>query len=244
MTKILLVEDNPNYASAAQQYLISRGLDVTLARDYTQAVGKLETSLFDGVITDCFFPEDTGTDKRDIGNSLVEKMALLDLREVKRVEGLKVLGQYIDLEEPALRKYAIQLSDNYGDLTESSITNAIVSTHKLGGKEFASEVARNVFGELYGHLPPPQEYYQALQSAIVESESNQPLGILIAERAAELGIPFVLATSTYHHDTLTQPIQDYATRNRWSLVDCEHGKEDEKATQGFWEKTVQALKLK
>lgn len=41
-----------------------------------------------------------------------------------------------------------------------------------------------------------------------ESESNQPLGVLIAEEARVRGIPFVLATSTYHHDELTQPIQD------------------------------------
>ena len=37
-----------------------------------------------------------------------------------------------------------------------------------------------------------------------ESEANQPLGRLVAERCEELGLPFVMATSHNHHNGLVQ----------------------------------------
>ena len=65
-----------------------------------------------------------------------------------------------------------------------------------------------------------------------KSQDCQPLGIAIAQRASDLGIPFVLVTSTFHHDRLTQPIYEYAERKGWSLIDNVRA---EKETVEFWE---------
>ena len=106
MSKILLVEDNPRYASSAEQYLASRSQAVALARDYSQAMDRLRNPDFDGVITDCFFPETTGSGNITLGKELVGRMAKSDFRERKMVEELEVLGKYVDLEDQDMRKYA------------------------------------------------------------------------------------------------------------------------------------------
>src|SRR3989338_11574449 len=106
MSEILLVEDNPKYASSAEQYLASRSQAVALARDYSQAMDRLRNPDFDGVITDCFFPETTGSGNITLGKELVGRIAKSDSRERKMVEGLEVLGQYVDLEDQDMRKYA------------------------------------------------------------------------------------------------------------------------------------------
>src|SRR3989338_2545861 len=114
MAKILLVEDNTRYASSAEQYLASRSQDVALARDYSQAMDNLRNPEFDRVIIDCFFPETTGSGNIALGRELVGRMATSDSHERKIVEGLKVLGQYLNLEDQDARKYARFAADQYG----------------------------------------------------------------------------------------------------------------------------------
>jgi CheY-like chemotaxis protein len=84
--------------------------------------------------------------------------------------------------------------------------------------------------------------YHALDLAIKENPSNQPLGILLAEQAEELGIPFVLATSTNHHGVLTQPITNYAYKKGWTLIDSYSG--NGKDDSSFWKKAYDALEQK
>ena len=54
----------------------------------------------------------------------------------------------------------------------------------------------------------------------------------------------VWSDSTYHHDILTQPIQNYVSKKGWTLVDCAQGCADEKATLPFWERAYGALERK
>ena len=54
-------------------------------------------------------------------------------------------------------------------------------------------------------------------------------------------IPFVLATSTYHHDELTQPIASYCSRNKWTLIDCKEYNPNEKVETSFWQRAYEAL---
>tara|TARA_Y100000310_G_scaffold343510_1_gene451496 strand:- start:3210 stop:3839 length:630 start_codon:yes stop_codon:yes gene_type:complete len=119
-------------------------------------------------------------------------------------------------------------------------TKALRKVGNLLGRDFAKFAAKNAHANYSSEV----DNYWSIEQAIKENESNQPLGILIAEKAEKLGLPFVLATSTFHHDELTQPIQDYASRKGWTLIDCNPNKEDEKATLGFWERVYSSLEGK
>ncbi|MBI4163638.1 MAG: response regulator [Candidatus Aenigmarchaeota archaeon] len=247
MSRILLVEDNPRYASSAEQYLVSRRQAVVVARDYAEAVNRLETGKptsleFDGAIVDCFFPEITGSGKTDIGNGLVRRMAKSDPQERKIVEGLEKLGQYIDLEDPTMKKYARFAVGVYDP--NSPVFKAVEQVFKAGGRPVATLAFKNTLELAYREDRSPRNYYGTLMKAIEESEANQPLGILVAERADELALPFVLATSTSHHDLLTQPVQNYASDRRWTLVDCGPNREDDKASAEFWERAFRELERK
>ena len=245
MSKILLVEDNPRYASPAEQYLASRSQAVALARDYSQAMDRLRNPDFDGVITDCFFPETTGSGNITLGKELVGRMAKSDFRERKMVEELEVLGKYVDLEDQDMRKYARFLigTSQEREISQSPVVRAIKQISILG-KEAATLIAKNTLGMVYRENQAPKDYYGALMKAMDESEANQPLGLLIAEKSGELGLPLILATSAYHHDILTQPIQDYASSKGWRLVDCGPNREDDKASPEFWERAFGELERK
>lgn len=245
MSKILLVEDNPRYASSAEQYLASRNQAVALARDYSQAMDSLRNPDFNGVISDCFFPETTGSGNIVLGRELVGRMAKSDSRERKIVEGLEVLGQYLDLEDPDMRKYARFFIGNSQekDISQSPVVRAIEQVSMLG-KEATTMIAKNTLGMTYREDQAPKDYHGALMKAMEESEANQPLGLLVAEKSDELGLPLILATSTYHHDILTQPVQDYASSKGWKLVDCGPNREDDKASPEFWERAFGELERK
>jgi CheY-like chemotaxis protein len=128
-------------------------------------------------------------------------------------------------------------SDPRGRKT-STVAKALTKVGDLLGGDFAKFAAKNTGVNYSGEV----DNYWALEQAMKESESNQPLGILVAERAGELGVSFILATSTYHHDELTQPIQDYASRKGWRLVDCGLNSEHEKETPEFWARAFGELK--
>ncbi|MBW2987442.1 hypothetical protein KY336_02720 [Candidatus Woesearchaeota archaeon] len=244
MARILLVEDNPKYASPAEEYLASRSHVVELAKDYSETVSKLKNPEFDGVISDCFFPNITGSGNIDLGVELVGRMAESDPGERKIVEGLEVLGQYVNLEDQDMRKFARFVLGTVKEGLQSPIFRAIEKVSTTLGKEAATLIAKNSLGMLYYEKDAPRDYYGALMKAMKESEVNQPLGLLIAERADGLSLPVILATSTYHHDMLTQPIQNYASREGWTLIDCAQGREDDKASPEFWERAVGALERK
>ena len=206
MSKILLVEDNPQYQDVAQRYLASRGNVITLAKDYSEAIDKLKNPDFNGVITDCFFPELTGSGNRDLGYEAIKRMLDSDSRGRK--------------ETPTAR--------------------AITKVGNLLGTEAVKHIVKNAHAEYRQEV----DLYWALEQAIKEDETKQPLGILIAERSEGLGLPFILATSTYHHDELTQPVQDYVSRKGWKLVDCGPNSENEKETPQFWERAFGELERK
>lgn len=245
MAKILLVEDNPRYASSAEQYLTSIGQTVTLAKDYTQALERLRDPDLDGVISDCFFPEAAGSGKTTIGKELVGRMAESDPHERNMIEGLEVLGKYVDLEDPDMRKYARALVHKCQgtDLSRNPIVRALEKISVLG-KEATTMIAKNTIGACYQERDAQRDDYRALIRAMEESEANQPLGLLVAEKADELGLPVILATSTYHHDVLTQPVQRYASDRALRLIDCGPNREDDKASPEFWERAFGELERK
>ena len=120
---------------------------------------------------------------------------------------------------------------------DSPITRALEQVGDLLGEDFAKFAAKNAGINYDAYL----DHYKVIAKAMDESEHNQPLGILVGEMLDRREIPFVLATSTHHHDSMTQPIQDYASRKGWRLIDCNPGQENEKTTQGFWKRAYTAL---
>lgn len=238
MPKILLVEDNCKYANAAKQYLASKNQSVALALDYSQAMNLLENPYFDGVISDCFFPETSGSGNISLGKELVQTMANSDPRERKIAGGLEILSRYVDLGDLDAKKYARFVASQYSP--DSAIFMALESVATIS-KEAATHAFKETFRLTYREDRAPKDYYKALMNAMEKSEANQPLGLLIAEKASELGLPFILATSTYHHDVLTQPLQDYASRKGWKLMDCGPNREDDKASPAFWEEVLGML---
>lgn len=53
-------------------------------------------------------------------------------------------------------------------------------------------------------------------------------------------LPFVIATSTYHHDTLTQPFHSMAGRRGWTMVDSDPYEIDPKMNILFWNRVFGA----
>lgn len=89
-----------------------------------------------------------------------------------------------------------------------------------------------------------------LRDEIFLNKGNAPLGILIAEKAEEMNIPYVIATSLFHHNHLAEPLFYYAYR---SLKNCEIEEgnimtggegENSKLRKEYWERVFTHLKEK
>lgn len=141
--------------------------------------------------------------------------------------GIKKMG-YIAVEK---------MRSSSGLIRDSPVTKAITKVGDLLGLEAAKIIAKTAHVDFRANV----DMYWALEKAIEQSEANQPLGIIVAETAKTLNTPFVLVTSTYHHDILTQPVQDYVTARGWRLIDCVPGNEDTKTSPRFWETAYRAL---
>jgi len=242
--KILLVEDNANYASSAENYFASRGQSTILARDYAQAIEKLCDPDLVGVISDCFFPEQTGSGKIALGIELVEKMAKLNSREKRMNEGLGILSPYVDLEDQDLKKYAQCYINSIPPFKEVSLDSLVRMVVRLAANvdtEKLTASTKKILKLVYRENQVPKDYYGALIDAMGTSEDNQPLGLLVAEKSRELGLPLVLVTSTYHHDILTEPVNHFASGNRWNLIDCGFNRNYDKSTPQFWERAFREL---
>lgn len=247
MPKLLVVEDNPEYQSAVREFLkeltdrpLRQDVVTHFAEDYDSAVSALKAESYDGALIDCFFPKKTESGDISLGREVVQKMAGADSRERRIVEGLKLLEPHVDLNDPDMRKYArFMVGNHYDDLINTVIKMS--EYFEKNGKVLVTHFVKNTFKMTYKE-DHTKDYYRALLDAIEQSEANQPLGIEVAERVTELGLPLVLVTSTYHHDILTQPVQNYASKRGWRLVDCYPDRENEKATPAFWQRAYDALK--
>lgn len=120
---------------------------------------------------------------------------------------------------------------------DSPVYRGLRQTRELLGPEFAEHALKNVDPD--GKMV--KDYITKLVLAMKWDPSNQPLGVLVADECKQRGIPVVLATSTYHHDSLTQLVQNYVGRIGVPLVDCYPEKAHEKATPEFWARAYREL---
>jgi len=244
LQKILLVEDNPQFTLAAVKFLHGLDISVDTAGEYDSAIASLEHGpftheKFDGVITDCFFPRTLGSEDRTLGRVAIGKMLATDTRAQRIDEYEQHLAEYIGAD-PELRnivRYIGSLSNS--DPLQGAVSNVI----KLIGdvdRKAAGIILKNDKW-LFKGIEHFKDHYDALRFGMQQDTANQALGILVAEECEQRKIPFVLATSTYHHDAMTQPIQDYCGKRNWRLVDSSPSNPNEKAEESFWNRAYETL---
>ena len=241
--KILLVEDNPRYANSAEQYLTSKNCAITLARDYSEAMRNLKSPEFEGVISDCFFPEITSTGRVSLGEGLVDKMEEADPRLKENEEGAIEYGKRwlrVDVNDTDVKKY-LRFRRSIPWQRQPIPSEKLMEKVSFGKDQ---QEKTQIFKGIYEPIYTKDSLYGMLRNAIRQSETNQPLGLLVAERCEALSLPFVLNTSTYHHDCLTEPVVAYAGRNGWRIVDCTPKSEQDKANPEFWERAFGELERK
>lgn len=92
-------------------------------------------------------------------------------------------------------------------------------------------------------MPWLPDNYKPLFEAVKrgEPEDQMPFGYVVARTAREMGFPVVMATSTYHHDGMTQLIVHWAGKAGIPLIDCGQGRPEEKAAPEFWERAFGSL---
>lgn len=241
LTNILVVEDNPRFSNAASDAIAGLSGKATFAIDYNQAMQFLENRYFSGAIIDCFFPMQTGSQKRELGLQAIEK--LIGAEQIQRMSAYEqALKDFLDFEgSPDLKKLARYLGSRSGkDPLDDPVVAAIMSVGSVLGKNVNSLLRVNdMNGGIFRRANDFKDYETELRTALDKDEANQALGIYVAEEASRGQIPFVLATSTYHHDALTQPIHDYCGQRHWALIDC--SQPDEKATAVFWQHAYDVL---
>ncbi len=243
LQEILVVEDNKEFMGGCSVGFCNPDINAVpiFASDYDEAIKRIESRRYNGAIIDCFFPKTTGTGEREIGRVAIEKMLATDTRG-QRIEAYeKFLENSFDKNDPELRRIIRYI----GSISEQKpLASAVVQVVKLVGaidKEKIGKILKDDAKWLFKGIENFKDYYLELRNALEADEHNQALGILVAEECQARGIPFVLATSTYHHDALTQPIQNYCGNNSWQLVDCSTRNPNEKAQASFWQRAYDAL---
>src|SRR3989344_1867870 len=261
--RILLVEDNEAYSDKAKEYFASReGVEIVHVSDYNEALAELLNPAIDAVITDCFFPESTGTNSKGLVNIVLDKLVDNMISRYDSQSFLENVSKVVDLDRDLklqLQAYFLQeryfkdLSEKLGKSNEETRSGEnnikpILGSLKTIDRTKRTDHLRNYLGMVVRPIGASRcstiELYRKLEKAIEDSESNQPLGILVVEKAIELGKPYIIATSTYHHDDLTQLICDYQRSYNWTeIVDCSNwGKKREtKESIEFWEKAYKEL---
>ncbi|MFT4311836.1 MAG: hypothetical protein ACMXYF_01260 [Candidatus Woesearchaeota archaeon] len=193
---LLIVEDNPEFQKAALQAFPN----AMLARDYCEAMQI--TKAFESVLTDCFFPYQTGSGHVNLGKDIV------------------------DLLEPFATPFQ-----------ESHTSRALEQTHQLGYSLMKGIAKRTPGVDLHRDFG----YKRMMLEEMALDQANQPLGIQIGQYCDQNDIPFALVTSTYHHDSMTEPINRFAANKGWLLVDCPKDYPQYKAQSDFWKDAFERM---
>ena len=252
MTKLLIIEDREEYRRAAREYFASQeSVEVMYAVDYESAMNALKEPNINGVITDLFFPKETGSLDRSLGMSVIQKLrksptqrrynglvwdilaefeSLIpdmddELRD-KVVDFASMEAHYLRDRDDEVNPYEIPFMQALRTIVEDSKPKSLLGSVKQTIPKYAA-------GEVY--VP---ELYKT-EVSMRESANNQPLGILVAEEAESRGLHFVIATSTYHHGEKTNALCTYQRDQGWpEFVDVEESSSstDKKNTPQFWER--------
>ena len=244
--KILLVEDNPIYTESAISAITSKGHTSLHAQDFESA-GIISYRDYDSALVDCFFPEKTGSGIRDIGRKVIERITDKSLHE-RLEKDLVELAEIADMSIPAVNDYFRgMLMGCYSRGLDAKLLlplEAMKHVSRTLGQGVATAIAQQEPLLSKYKLEAKRDYFKSMSDYLNQSEANQPLGISLAENLVFGGKPFVLCTSTYHHDSVTQPIQNYASKKGWTLVDCPQDKPDFKSNSQYWARALEVLESK
>jgi CheY-like chemotaxis protein len=255
MKKLLIVEDNPMFWQAAEDFLKSvTDFEVIHAWDYEEAMTVLADDSISAVIIDCYFPRKTGSADITLGQEAINLMQTKITAEQAKVlkkadEWVKKFSERIKLTEKLEKLIRVYVMVNYlctpkdAERSEELDLNRLFasSVRKVqadNGSEklesylssFLGHDMENFENEFFGREAGLDAHYNALTQKMTESANEQPLGVLVAEKVAGMGKRFVLATSTFHHAAGTHAIHVHAVKMHWpKIVD---GKD--KASQKFW----------
>ncbi|MFH1506328.1 MAG: hypothetical protein ABIE94_05075 [archaeon] len=186
--------------------------------------------------------------------TLEEKLRILVVED--KAENIAAARAYFDTRTDIEVDYAVDFVEAHKLLLTSTRSRkydgALIdcffphSSHTNIRHEYINEllhVAISAYVEEEGLSEYPKwkglakEYYFRLRDAMYNSESNQPLGILLADKTYREGIPFRLVTSEGHHGYLVDSVCTYQRWMGWpEIVDDAYGKKD---TADFWKKAYE-----
>ena len=245
MNEVLIVDDNILYREAALH--AKSQLHRYILKDFKSASNLLDEKKFDAAVIDVFFPYDS---ECILDFSLFETAVDL-LKEIPR---LKCIEDHVTSyrEIIKLNQTTIPILRNLGryNFDRGNINpknNSTYTATKRANENLGKHKATKIFinstkddfnnnedFDMYGR-DSIRDIYEAMQ----KDPSNQPLGIVLGNKLSELEIPFVLATSTHHHDILTQPIQEYCDIREWKLFDSMGLME--KSNPDYWTEVYEVL---
>lgn len=214
--RILFVEDN----NAAQKLIMDvfGDQDITIAGDYVTATNQLNHGKFDLVVTDIFFPQETGSGKKELAKELEDRLVACQDQELRA---------WVRSSRRNFLKMEKFLKDKNIMIKGNKKTRLLEEKEDI--KKTVSWIKKTKEG-IEGWATSPKE-------------DLQPLGILVAERCEREGIPFRMASSLYHHSKMVQAVCDFARSCHWpeifDLCDEEYVWDDSqnnpKESRLFWE---------
>lgn len=271
-TRILLVEDNERFIYAAKQYFstIDAEVEVDYAQDYDEAMKFLDEVKYDCVISDCFFPKAKGSNDKSLGKKTLKKLKELDFYSTMEdlvEETWKNMN--LNVSEDLANRIRKFIADNiycsisthhyYSEVIEGRFDEArlkclaeknlerITDTITRAVKQSFDETKLiNIMAPLIkeNQMPYSPEYdsIKAIEEAMEKDESQQPLGILVIEKAREKGVKLITnATSEGLHGKMVTAINKYCS-NKYFKRPFAATKEMPKDKPEYWERAYEWAK--
>ncbi|MBI4453117.1 response regulator [Candidatus Woesearchaeota archaeon] len=189
MEKILIIEDNAEEAACAQSELEKAGFkDVKTVTNLSDGLDAMPQ--YGAVLSDLFFPA---------GNTQTEQYSQRFLPFYEQFKQIRF--PKIGKEDSVLGAIEV-CAETFGMTPQEYVDNVLA---KLNTPEIVLKKARDVLAG----VEDSERYEKFLKiEEGIRDGTNLPLGIIACERAAELGMPAVIVTSTYHHSDAFEPVRD------------------------------------
>lgn len=219
--KILLVEDRldaiPFAMIALGEHL---ACNVLVAKDYDEAIEILERyPEISFVVTDLFFPKKTGSNDISLG---------LDILNQAKEEWIKE-------NDPSLGKLFQKLTTFEKLEEELLITDEMLNKYSQNGEKYSEDFKKRFFltcglreelvneGIIIGYVPMIhliQKIHEKISEMKIlhdkmgQDEHQQGLGVLVAQKAIEMGKKVLMVSSMYHHGRVYEAIAPLFYKNK------------------------------
>ena len=183
------------------------------------------------------------------------------------IENMKVAQNYFNQKKDIAVDYATDYNQAIKKIKNKKynglITDLFMPEKKGAERDFF--LLKDLFGKIYNKIYQDFEeeiakgegasdyklnYCYELKDYIFSKKGNAPFGLLIAEKAEEMGIPYVIATSLFHHNHLAEPVNYYGYNclknfsvHKGCIVTGDKG-ENVKLKQEYWEEAYAKLNEK